>query len=87
MGVTPTRPGGTPSGRAEAMGCPRSVQPPLEPRDSQLSNTKNEEAKTGEGQNVDEKVVDVFFAIVCCSIGRHLSSIYEAAGLPPQEKD
>ena len=26
-------------------------------------------------------------SIVCCSIGRHLSSIYEAAGLPVQEKD
>ena len=41
----------------------------------------------GEEQNVDEKVVDVFFAIVWCLIGRHLSSIYEAAGLSVQEKD
>ena len=69
------------------MGCPRSVQPPLEPRNSQLSNTKNEEARTGERQNVDEKVVDVFFAIVSSSFGRRLSSIYEAAGLHVQEKE
>ena len=48
---------------------------------------ENEEAKTWERQNVDEKVVDVFFAIVCCSIGRHLTSIYEAAELSVQEKD
>ena len=41
----------------------------------------------GEEQNVDEKVVDVFFAIVWCLIGRHLSSTYEVDGLFIQEKD
>lgn len=82
----PTLPGETPSGSAAAMGCPRSVQPPLEPRNSQLFNTKNEEARTGERQNVDEKVVDVFFAIVCCSIGRHLSSILRRLDFPYKKK-
>ena len=41
----PTHPGGTPSGSAAAMGCPRSIRSPLEPRDSQLSNTKNSEER------------------------------------------
>ena len=41
----PTLPGGTPSGSAAAMGCPRSVKPPLEPRGPQLSNTKNNEGR------------------------------------------
>ena len=40
-----TPPGGTPSGSAAAMGCPRSIRSPLEPRDSQLSNTKNSEER------------------------------------------
>ena len=39
----PTPPGGTPSGSVAAMGCPRSIRSPLEPRDLQLSNTKNSE--------------------------------------------
>ena len=47
---------------------------------------KNEGARTREGQDVDEKAVDVF-AIVCCySIGRHPLDIYEAARLSLQEK-
>src|SRR3990170_7513429 len=33
----PTHPGETPSGSAAAMGCPRLIRSPLEPRDSQLS--------------------------------------------------
>jgi hypothetical protein len=41
----PTHPGGTLSGSAAAMGCPRSIRSPLEPRDSQLSNTKNDEER------------------------------------------
>ena len=41
----PTLPGGTPSGSRAAMGCPRSVKLPLEHRDSQLSNTKNDEER------------------------------------------
>ena len=41
----PTPPGGTPSGSAAAMGCPRSIRSPLEPRNSQLSNTKNSEER------------------------------------------
>ena len=57
----PHTPGGTPSGSAAAMGCPRSIRSPLEPLYSQLSNTKNDEErerkKTMERQNVDEKVV------------------------------
>ena len=60
----PTRPGGTPSGRAAAMGCPRSVRPPLEPRGSLPFNTKNErrtrkKKNKGEGK-VKVKSVDRF---------------------------
>ena len=44
----PTRPGGTLSGHAAAMGCPRSVRPHLEPRGSLLFNTKNERERTRE---------------------------------------
>ena len=41
----PTPSGGTPLGSAAAMGCPRSICSPLEPRDLQLSNTKNSEER------------------------------------------
>ena len=41
----PRTPGRAPSGSAAAMGCPRSIRSPLEPRDSQLSNTKNSEER------------------------------------------
>ena len=44
----PTRPGGTPSGRGAAMGCPRSARPPLEPRGSLPFNMKNERERTRE---------------------------------------
>jgi hypothetical protein len=55
----PAHPGGTPSGIAAAMGCPRSIRSPLEPRVSQLSNTKNNEErerdKRWRDKNVDVK--------------------------------
>jgi hypothetical protein len=52
----PTRPGETPSGRTAVMGCPRLVRPPLQPRRSKLSNTKNTDERRAENKDGREKV-------------------------------
>ena len=52
----PTRPGGTPSGRAAAMGCPRLVRLPLEPRGSQPFNMKNKQRTREKEQGRDVKL-------------------------------
>ena len=54
----PTRPGGTPSGSVAAMGCPRSIRSPLEPRGSLPSTAKNER-RTRKKKNKEEGKVKV----------------------------
>ena len=86
----PAHPGGTPSGSTAAMGCSRSIRSPLEPRGSLPFNeerTKNEKEITRKRDKSRVKRCRLICSIVCCSIGRHLSSIYEAVGLPVQATD
>ena len=51
----PTRPGGTPSGRAAAMGCPRSARPPLGPRSSPPCKRRMNEERGRRRTRVKEK--------------------------------
>ena len=50
-----TRPGGTPSGSAAAMGCPRSIRSPLEPCGSLPSIAKNERITRKKDTRVGDK--------------------------------
>ena len=51
----PTHPGGTPSGSAAAMGCPRLIRSPLEPRGSLPSTAKNERITRKKDTRVGDK--------------------------------
>jgi hypothetical protein len=70
----PACPGGTPSGGAAAMGCPRSAWPPLEPRGFAALQVEEREARYNGRDRWTWKVVDVFvqLALVQWAVTPHV---------------
>jgi hypothetical protein len=72
----PTHPGGTPSGRAAAMGYPRLIRSPLEPRGSLPFNTKKKRRtrEKEQGRDVKSRVKSSIFICRLCVVQSAVTS-------------